>query len=150
MDNENKPRPLPEKVMRRHAELLGELLPEITQLVIEEGRPADSLLNRYLRAHKELGSRDRRFLSQAIFSYFRWYGWTINQLKLPIIEACLVGTALDSTELAESFLFLEKHCKLPFPVTPLGGTTLEEKADPLNEWFKETPDFKNLTLAARI
>jgi len=147
MDNNTQPRPLPEKVVRRHAELLGELLPEITRLVIEEGRPADSLLNRHLRAHKELGSRDRRFLSQAIFSYFRWYGWTINTLKLPIIEACLVGAALDSTELAESFRYLEKRCKLPAPVVPLGGKPLEEKAAALNEWFKEMPDIQDLTPA---
>ena len=147
MDNKTQPRPLPEKVVRRHADMLSELLPEITQLVIEEGRPADALLNRHLRAHKELGSRDRRFLSQAVFSYFRWYGWTINRLQLPIAEACLIGAALDSTELAPSFLFLETRCKLPAPVVPLGGKTLEEKMAALNEWFKETPDFQELTLA---
>lgn len=146
MDNETPPKALPEKVVRRHAELLGELLPEITQLVIEEGRPADALLNRYLRSHKELGSRDRRFLSQAIFSYFRWYGWTINRLQLPIAEACLVGAALDSVELADSFRFLETRCKLPAPVEPLGKKTLEEKVAVLNEWFKETLDGQSLTL----
>ena len=87
MDNDTKPQSPPEKVVRRHADMLNELLPEITTLVTEEGRPADALLARHLKVHKELGSRDRRFLSQAVFSYFRWYGWTINKLKLPVAEA---------------------------------------------------------------
>ncbi len=144
MNNNTTTRPLPEKVMRRHAELLAELLPEISRLVIEEKRPADGLLARHLRTHKELGSRDRRFLSQAVFSYFRWYGWTVGKLKLPVAEACLIGAALDSTELSESFRYLEGRCTLPGPVEPLGDKPLAEKAAALNEWFKNAPDFQQL------
>ncbi len=145
MDNNNTPpRPLPEKVLRRHAEMLAELLPEITRLVIEEKRPADGLLARHLRAHKELGSRDRRFLSQAVFSYFRWHGWTVGKLKLPPAEACLLGATLDSAELSESFRYLEGRCTLPSPVEPLGGRPLAEKAAALNEWFKNAPGFQPL------
>jgi 16S rRNA (cytosine967-C5)-methyltransferase len=147
MDNDTKPKSLPEKVVRRHADMLGELLPEITRLVIEEGRPADGLLSHHLRAHKELGSRDRRFLSQAVFSYFRWYGWTINKLKLSGAEACLIGAALDCTELSDSFQYLETRCKLPSPVEPLGDKPLAEKAAMLNEWFKDTEDFQPLDLS---
>ena len=128
MDEETKPKPLPEKVVRRHADMLGELLPEITRLVVEEGRPADGLLSHHLRAHKELGSRDRRFLSQAVFSYFRWYGWTVNKLGLPVTEACLLGAALDCTEMSDSFKYLEGRCSLPHPVEPLGAKGLAEKA----------------------
>jgi 16S rRNA (cytosine967-C5)-methyltransferase len=147
MDNDTKPKSLPEKVVRRHADMLNELLPEITTLVTEEGRPADTLLSHHLRAHKELGSRDRRFLSQAVFSYFRWYGWTINKLKLPVAEACLVGAALDCTELGDSFTYLQTRCKLPCPVEPVGGKTLTEKAAVINEWFKDAENFQPLELA---
>lgn len=135
---------LPEKVLRRHSEMIGEILPDFTKLVIEEGRPADSILNTYLRIHKELGSRDRRFLSQAIFSYFRWYGWTVVKLKLGVSEACLIGTALDLTELPQSFQFMETRCKFPFKIEPLGAAGLPEKAEKLNQWFKDTPDFQPL------
>ncbi len=147
MDNETKPKALPEKVVRRHADMLGELLPEITRLVIEEGRPADVLLSHHLRAHKELGSRDRRFLSQAVFSYFRWYGWTINKLALPAAEACLVGAALDCTEISDSFKYLEGRCSLPHPLEPLGDKILAEKATILNEWFKDTAEFQPVELS---
>ncbi|MEN8254784.1 MAG: class I SAM-dependent methyltransferase [Verrucomicrobiota bacterium] len=140
-------KPLPEKVVRRHADMLGELLPEITRLVIEEGRPADGLLSRHLREHKELGSRDRRFLSQAVFSYFRWYGWTVNKLKLPPAEACLLGAALDCTEMGDSFKYLEGRCSLPFPVKPLGDKSLSEKVAILNKRFEETPGIQPLNLS---
>ncbi len=150
MDNTNKRNPLPQKVLKRHAEMLDELLPEITRLVFEEGRPADTLLNHHLRTHRELGSRDRRFLSQAIFSYFRWYGWTVRQLKLPIAEACLIGVALDTAELSESFQYLETLCKLPCPVEPLGNKALAEKTATINRWFSSMTETQPLDLSALV
>jgi 16S rRNA (cytosine967-C5)-methyltransferase len=147
MDDETKSRPLPEKVVRRHADMLEELLPEITRLVVEEGRPADGLLSSHLRAHKELGSRDRRFLSQAVFSYFRWYGWTVNKLALPSSEACLIGAALDCTEMTDSFKYLEGRCSLSFPVKPLGDKTLTEKAAILSDRFGDNEGFQPLALS---
>ncbi|MDF7808602.1 RsmB/NOP family class I SAM-dependent RNA methyltransferase [Pontiellaceae bacterium B12219] len=147
MNNETRTTPLPDKVVRRHAELLEELLPEFSRLVIEEGRPADALLYRFLRTRRELGSRDRRFLSQAIFSYFRWYGWTVARLKLSGSEACLLGTALDSTELPYSFSYLETRCKLPFKVEPLAQLSTEQQCAKLNELFAGREDFQPLELS---
>jgi len=147
MDNPSQPNPLPEKVVRRHAELLEEILPDFSLLVIEEGRPADSILHAFLRNRRELGSRDRRFLAQAIFSYFRWYGWTVNKLQLPHSAACLLGAALDSTEWAQSFQYLETRCNLPFPVECMGSLSAGEKRDKLNELLKDLPDFQPLELS---
>ncbi|MEE9368324.1 MAG: RsmB/NOP family class I SAM-dependent RNA methyltransferase [Pontiella sp.] len=147
MENINKNNLLPEKVVRRHAEMLGEILPDFTKLVIDEGRPADSILHAYLRIHKEMGSRDRRFLSQAIFSYFRWYGWSVNKLDLSVSAACLLGVALDVTELPQSFKFVGSKCKLPFKFPVLGDKTVEEKRIALNELFKDTKNFQPLELA---
>ena len=137
MDAEPTPRPLPEKVLRRHADMLEQLLPDIRRLVTEEGRPADALLSNHLRLHRELGSRDRRFLSQALFSYFRWYGWTIGRLGLSDVEACLLGHALDSTELSESFIYIGRRCTPPFTPEPLGNAPLDEQAVRLSERFGE-------------
>lgn len=147
MDNNTPKKPLPEKVVRRHGELLAELLPDFSTLVIEEGRPADGLLNAFLRTRKELGSRDRRFLSQAVFSYFRWYGWSVKKIGLGHSEACLLGTALDSTELPESFQYLDKHLKMPFPVECMGGMDVEEKCERLNELLADQEDFQALELS---
>ncbi|MCF7849813.1 MAG: hypothetical protein K9M45_13260 [Kiritimatiellales bacterium] len=147
MDTENAARPLPEKVMRRHTELILEILPDLVRLVTDEGRPADVLLSHYLREHKELGSRDRRFLAEAVFSFFRWYGWTFQKLNLSLAEACLVGAALDSTELHPSFQYMEKRFKLPYPLEPLGDKTLAEKLASLNECYKERENFQPLEIS---
>ena len=135
MDNQTQPNPLPEKVLRRHIVLLQELLPDFERLVFDEGRPADVLLNQHLRTHKELGSRDRRFLSQATFSYFRWHGWTVGKLALPPAEAALIGTLLDGAELHPSFQHMLKNGTLPAEVQPLGTHSLTEKCNALNTWF---------------
>jgi 16S rRNA (cytosine967-C5)-methyltransferase len=146
MDNNTSSSPLPEKVLRRHAELLSVLLPDFSRLVCEEGRPADGLLNRFLRDHRELGSRDRRFLSQAVFSFFRWYGWTVGKLGLSPSEACLIGAALDTTELPLSFKYIQDRCNLPPEVAPIGDQSVTDKRDALSAWFKDVPGTRPLSL----
>jgi len=147
MKNDIPKRPLSEKVLRRHTELLDELLPLVDRLVLDEKRPADVLLAQYFRTHKEFGSRDRRFLSQAIFSFFRWRGWSVEKLKLPLKEASLLGVALDNETLSESFLFLEKQAALPLKLEILlDKKTLDEKMQVLNDAFKEQSDFQPLQI----
>ena len=146
MDNKTQLSPLPEKVLRRHAELLSALLPDFSRLVCEEGRPADTLLNRFLRNHRELGSRDRRFLSQAVFSFFRWHGWTVGKLGLSPSEACLVGAALDTTELPPSFKYMQNQFNLPPGIAPIGDQSVADKRDALSEWFKDVPGIQPLAL----
>jgi len=147
MDKENRPPALPEKVLRRQAELVVEILPEIARLVTEEKRPADVLLARYLRTHKELGSRDRRLISNTIFSFFRWYGWTVQKLGLDPLTAGLAGAALDQTELHPTLQYLNEHRENRCPLEPLGGKTLEEKLAVVNEWFKNLPEFQPLEIS---
>ena len=147
MTDQNQPFTLPEKVLRRHADLLADLLPEFTRIVLEEGVPADTSLNAYLRAHREFGSRDRRFLSQAVFSYFRWYGWTVNRLRLSPSEAALIGSALDADEIPRGFQYIEDRSSLPFKVSALGGMDLAKKQEFLNECFKDVLGTAPLTLA---
>ncbi|MDZ8118671.1 RsmB/NOP family class I SAM-dependent RNA methyltransferase [Pontiella agarivorans] len=146
MDKDSQQKPLPEKVVRRHAELLEEILPGFSTLVIDEGRPADLLLQSFLRSRRELGSRDRRFLAQAVFSYFRWYGWTVHKIGLNPSEACLLGNALESTALSQSFHYLEKRLNLPFPVECMGGLTPEQKCERLNALLADLEDFQPLEL----
>jgi len=135
MEEKPHPRPVPEHVLNRQIAILEEILSEIERLVLEEGRPADRILNRFLRIRRELGARDRRFLSQAVFSYFRWRGWTRRRMELPLPAACLIGVALDATHVDPVFRLLEKRCDLPFPAEPLANAPLAEKARILTERF---------------
>ena len=157
------PRKLPEKVLRRHFELLEEILPDATRLVIEERLAADKLLSHFLRSHRELGARDRRFLSQAVFSYFRWMGWTVHRLGLSMMEAAVTGAALDLDAFSESFRYVASRCSLP-PIEPMGGASLDEKLEYLHRLFlagKENaaplapadlvpPEFEELTAPERV
>lgn len=136
MDNNTQPNPLPGKVLRRHCELLNDILSDFTTLVFDAGRPADTLLNHYLRQHRELGSRDRRFLSQAVFSYFRWYGWSVGRLGLGPVEACVLGSMLDNPELHPSLEHAREKCTLPEDLAPIGNLSIDEKRNTVSEWFK--------------
>lgn len=147
MKNPTPSNSLPEKVLRRHCELLGELLPDFQRLVIEEGRPADVLLNNHLRNHRELGSRDRRFLSESLFSYFRWYGWTVGKLALNPTDASLLSAMLDSTELHPSYRYIRTQSYLPMSMTPIGNLSLVKKCMHVNDWFRETLGDQILTPA---
>jgi 16S rRNA (cytosine967-C5)-methyltransferase len=146
MENDSQPKPLPEKVLRRHFELIQTLLPDISRLVISEGRPADVLLNHFLRNHRELGSRDRRVLSQAVFSYFRWYGWTVSRLGLTTEEACLTGVMLDATELHPSFRYMQDQFPQRSSLMPIGDKAPAGKRDALNEWFEAALNGQPLSL----
>ncbi|MDD5664155.1 MAG: RsmB/NOP family class I SAM-dependent RNA methyltransferase [Victivallaceae bacterium] len=42
--------------------------------VFVEKRPADRVLNSFLREHKQFGARDRRLLGDVVFAVFRWWG----------------------------------------------------------------------------
>ena len=51
-------------------QVLQEALPE----VLVKGSPADAFLARKFRLEKRFGSKDRRYIRDVIFSYFRWRG----------------------------------------------------------------------------
>ena len=57
---------LPEKVVKRIYTLLMTLIPELESAVIEHQRALDNELSAWMRQRRELGSRDRRILSNAL------------------------------------------------------------------------------------
>jgi 16S rRNA (cytosine967-C5)-methyltransferase len=50
-------------------------LARLLRQALEERLPADRALAAWLGAHRELGSRDRRLISESVYAVFRWWGW---------------------------------------------------------------------------
>jgi len=118
---------LSEKIINRQRQLVVELLEELAPRVLEKGHPADRVLSRFFKRHRELGSRDRRFLSETFFSYFRWLGW-IRKLELGFADAASFAVHLDQADI---------HPALQNETwQPLGGKTLDEKLAALNDRFQ--------------
>jgi 16S rRNA (cytosine967-C5)-methyltransferase len=131
---------LDQKISARQTAVLGELLSLSLREVLEKGHPADRLLARFFKNRRELGSRDRRFLSEALFSFFRWLGWS-RPLGLAPLEAAALGWMLDQTEVHPVVAALAHpgwH--------PAGDRTLDQKLLLLNEWFPAAADLKKSDL----
>ena len=104
-------KPLPEKVIVKLEEILFQLLPVLEDSVAD-GRAVDAELSAWLRARRELGSRDRRFLSESIFRHFRWMGWTRVSLKLNLPEATLLSALLEQEAPTQWSEYLSKKIKV--------------------------------------
>ena len=125
---------LSEKILTRQRQLVTTMTEKLTPYVIEKGHPADRVLARFFKDHRELGSRDRRFLSACFFSYFRWLGWT-RPLGLDTLKTITLSVVLDQTEIHPALLTAKNDWE------PLGGKTLDEKLAAIREWF---PEFQTL------
>ena len=64
---------------------------------VAEGEPADVALQAWWRTHRQYGSRDRRFISESIFSSFRWKGWLDDARLSPSVTLAL-AYLLDAAE----------------------------------------------------
>lgn len=126
---------LPPKAAGRLAQVAVELVHQLRDWV-SHGHPADVMLSQYYRTHSELGARDRRFLSGAVFSFYRWWGWTRLSPDAPT-EAALVGSCLlDADSVHPAVLLLAYKCGLaPESLRPAGAEPLEGKAAALARWL---------------
>jgi 16S rRNA (cytosine967-C5)-methyltransferase len=115
---------LSDKIINRQRQLVTEMLEELTPHVFEKGHPADRVLGRFFKRHRELGSRDRRFLSETFFSFFRWFGWT-QKLEFDFLDSASFAVHLDQTEIHPA-LYSDR-----WPA--LGEKTLDEKRTALRE-----------------
>jgi 16S rRNA (cytosine967-C5)-methyltransferase len=109
------------------------MLEKLGRIVIEKGHPADRVLARYFKDHREFGSRDRRFLSECFFSYFRWLGWT-RILELNLFDSVMLSVHLDQTDIHPALDASRKEW------LPLGGKSLDEKMTAVQGWFPDAPE----------
>jgi len=102
-----------------------------------EGMPVDRELSAFFRKNRRFGSNDRRFISNTIFGYFRWYGW-LRQIEPDKDRlALLLGYLLDG-QLVDDRVFhwaesLVAHPGLLDFKRFQNSTSLPEKADLLSE-----------------
>ena len=126
---------LPPKAARKQAELATPLIRQLEEAV-RQGHPADQTLRRYYREHSEFGSRDRRFFSALVFSWFRWQGWLAPSGP----ARCAFAYLLDATESHPTVTLLaEKSGLRRLNAQPTGGMTLEEKAQHAGNWLGTPP-----------
>jgi 16S rRNA (cytosine967-C5)-methyltransferase len=73
------------------ARVLGSIAPDL---------PADAALRRYLYAAKRLGGREKRAISRAVFTYFRWWRWLDpkSSLQKQVAEASALQKRFDADE----------------------------------------------------
>ena len=131
-------KPIPPHAARKLAELAPVIVKQVADAVAA-GHPADSTLASHFRAHRELGSRDRRFLSDLVFSSFRWRGWTRN---LDMNSALVLSHRLDAVEIHPAIAILGGKSD----IEPLAALSLEKKAEAVGGvcvddlvpgWFRE-------------
>lgn len=129
--------PLPSKAARRLAELAPEVVLRIRQAV-DQGSPADAALAALFREHREYGARDRRFLADMLFSYFRWKGWT-DAAHAGLEASCAVSYCLDATAPHPAAILLAQ--KAGVPAEPSGRLPLQEKAEAAARWLGRSQPF---------
>lgn len=87
-------------------------------------RPADRCLHEICRSNHQLGSRDRRIISETLFSMLRWWGWLQKLAPAKFLDAWHSGTASRDVSLPpfpwygcmSAAWLLENRLQLPPPV----------------------------------
>ena len=126
---------LPPKAARKQAELAEPLIRQLEEAV-SQGHPADQTLRRYYREHSEFGSRDRRFFSTLVFSWFRWRGWLAPSAS----ARCAMAYLLDAMEPHPTVTLMAEQSGLSrLNPQPAGGLTVEEKAKHAGLWLGMPP-----------
>ncbi|MCK5835234.1 MAG: hypothetical protein KAG98_05850, partial [Lentisphaeria bacterium] len=68
-------------IRKRQFEICSQTLQQLSLEVFENERPLDLEVKKLFRENKSWGGKDRRFYSETIYSFFRWYGW-LKQCEL--------------------------------------------------------------------
>ena len=129
-------------VFKKQAEICITLVGEMDRAVVETRRSVDHMLADFYRRHREYGSRDRRFFSNTVFSWFRWRGW----LKTPTRENVATALIIDAEEIPPQMKYLVENTSLSrSDLHPLGPLSIDGKAAGLQNLLKSgRPNIKQL------
>ncbi len=95
---------IPSKRIEPHSRVCASTVANILRLALLEGLPADNALSSHLKANHQLGARDRRIISETLFSVLRWWGWLKHLAPGRFTAALENGTKYeDNVEIDEWF-----------------------------------------------
>ena len=137
MHNSSMNKIMPEKAIKRLHRIIVELIPHIEKSCTIENKAADNELSKWFRNKKELGSRDRRLISTAVFQYFRWYGWTRIKLNVSFDQALLLSAKLEEDESSQWSAYLAGITNSNIMLS-MGAMSISEKLNEINKIFKTT------------
>ena len=66
---------MPASRIATQARVCAQVVLTVLAETLRERRPADRTLRNLLAENRQLGSRDRRIISETLFSVLRWWGW---------------------------------------------------------------------------
>lgn len=66
---------IPSKRIEAHSRICAATVVHLLGCVFIDGQPADNLLAAHLKSNHFLGARDRKIISETLFSVLRWWGW---------------------------------------------------------------------------
>ena len=93
---------IPSKRIEPHSRVCASTVVKILHLTLKENQPADNALSSHLRANHQLGARDRRIISETLFSLLRWWGWLRHLAPKQFVEAAPKSApAFDEGKLGE-------------------------------------------------
>ena len=69
------------KKFRSQMKSCGNALRIVLEAVFGQGKPADRALSGFFRENRQLGSRDRQFISESVYALLR--GWGVLRRFLP-------------------------------------------------------------------
>lgn len=95
------------------------------------GNPADRYLRKLFHQRRTFGSRDRRFVSGLVFSWFRWRGWLTRIAPEPTPLTTAAAYRLDAIEPHPAIDLLAEGLNLPL----LGDASTNDKATALTAAF---------------
>lgn len=120
----------------RQRGIAAELLNDLAEKVLKKRLPLDRELHSVFRRNKGWGSKDRRFYSETVFGFFRWYGWINRCFSSSVAQWSLEewGAVVDlvqelnaSTDTSEALSFVtNKFPKVNFSKIMLVPDTVKE------------------------
>ncbi len=124
-----------------------QVLEEVLYEALLKRRPADRALADCFKRNRQYGARDRRLLTESVFSVFRWWGWLRSLLSNQARQALAPGEL--NRRMTEGGVDSEKHSRLRSHNTPRPCLFRDDAVRLLlGAWVLDNP--QDLPLAADV